>query len=114
VRGSPADLLARVFTNPVGSDDQRDTQHTPAKRWGSFLESSRRYRFSSGKQHAAAGRHRRLSIVQGLRGMGKTKHLKATGAAVSLLIVSGPARAVSAGPETLERFLHRVAYRPGR
>lgn len=70
--------------------------------------------FSSGKRHAAAGRHRRLSIVQGLRGMGKTKHLKAAGAAVSLLIVSGPARAVSTGPETLERLLHRVAYRPER
>ncbi len=31
----------------------------------------------------------------------KTKHLKAAGAAVSLLIASGPALAVSTGPETL-------------
>ena len=34
----------------------------------------------------------------------KTKHLKAAGAAVSLLIASGPALATSTGPQTLLAF----------
>ncbi|MGH8533261.1 MAG: hypothetical protein ACREV1_11205 [Gammaproteobacteria bacterium] len=34
----------------------------------------------------------------------KTKHLKAAGAAVSLLIASGPALATSTGPQTLGAF----------